>query len=75
MHWVSGRMGIDWRQVIKEIQAAIAAEPKNGDHYFNLASTAGLALQPPDLQLAKTAYQRALALGVGRDSQLDKLLR
>jgi len=69
------RWRFDPPRLVREIQAAIAADPKNGGHHFNLAVAAGMLLSPPDLPTARAAYQRALALGQAPDPQLDRLLK
>src|SRR5438046_2941561 len=43
-------------RLVREIQAAIAADPQNGNHHFNLAVASGILLSPPDLPTARAAY-------------------
>ena len=60
--------------LIEEIKRAIEAEPKNANHYFNLAVTYALLLHP-DIPAARTAYKTALELAAMHDKQLDELLK
>jgi hypothetical protein len=69
------RISISPKDMIAAIKRAIAAEPKRGDNYFNLAACLAMQLQPPDKLAAREAYKRALALGQQRDEQLEKALQ
>ena len=49
-------------------------EPKNTDAWFNLASIRA-AQKTPDLPAAREAYRRAVELGAGRDTEIEKQIQ
>ena len=63
-----------WQEVAeKEFRKAIELDPNFGDAHFNLALVYATS-KPPSLELARREYNRALELGIAKDSRLEKLL-
>ena len=58
----------------KELLKAIEARPDYADAHFNLAVIFA-SQNPPSLELARKHYTKALALGMDKDPELEKLLR
>jgi tetratricopeptide (TPR) repeat protein len=64
-----------WQEVAeKEFRKAIELDPDFGDAHFNLALVYATS-KPPELELARREYNRALELGITKDSRLEKLLQ
>lgn len=63
-----------WQEAAEqECRTAIELDDNYGDAHFNLAVIYATQ-SPPSKELAKRHYNKALALGVPRDDQLEKLL-
>lgn len=64
-----------WQEVAeKEFRKAIELDPNFGDAHFNLALIYATS-KPPSLELARREYNRALELGIAKDTRLEKLLQ
>src|SRR5947209_8636311 len=70
-----GRKATPPKEEISAIERAIIADPQNSDHYFNLAIVYAFLLCPKDIITARAAYAHAIALGAGRDDQLEGALK
>ncbi|MDA0323023.1 MAG: tetratricopeptide repeat protein [Verrucomicrobia bacterium] len=57
-----------------QMQLAVDLDPKLGEAHYNLAQI-WVSVEPPDIPSARIHYERAISLGEGRDSSLEKLLR
>ena len=56
-----------------EYRRAVELNQSFGDAYFNLALAAAIH-KPPNLEEARTDYQRALVLGVAKDPRMERML-
>ena len=64
-----------WQEVAeKEFRKAIELDPNFGDAHFNLALVYATE-KPPQIELAKREYNRALELGIAKEASLEKLLK
>ena len=64
-----------WQEAAEqECRKAIELDPQYGDAHFNLAVIYATQ-KPPAKELSKRHYNRALELGVPRDSQLEALFQ
>ena len=64
-----------WQEAAeREMLEAIADDPDYADAHFNLAVVYSTS-EPPAKELARSHYEKALALGAQPDPALDKLLR
>jgi tetratricopeptide (TPR) repeat protein len=64
-----------WQEVAeREFLKAIAIDDTFGDAHFNL-SLVYATEKPPSLELARRHYNRALELGIAKDTRLEKLLQ
>lgn len=57
-----------------QMQLAVDLDPKLGEAHYNLAQI-WVSVEPADIPSARIHYERAISLGEGRDSSLEKLLR
>ena len=64
--------GLGWTEAaFDQLKKACELDSKNGEAAFNLAMVS-LALPEPKVSFAKENYDRAIKLGIVRDSQLEK---
>ena len=64
--------GLGWTEAaFEQLKKACELDTKNGEAAFNLAMVS-LALPEPKVSFAKSNYERAVKLGIARDSQLEK---
>jgi tetratricopeptide (TPR) repeat protein len=64
-----------WQEAaLKELETAIALDPNYADANFNLAVIYA-TMQPPNKELARKYYKRAVELGAEPDSALEQLVK
>jgi tetratricopeptide (TPR) repeat protein len=64
-----------WQEAaLKELETAIDLDPNYGDACFNLAVVYAMQ-QPPNKEMARKYYQRAIADGAEPDSGLEQLVK
>lgn len=70
---IASRMG-NRERAESEFKQSLAIDPKYGDAHFNLAVLYATG-EPPNMELAREHYQRALDRGIKSDPTLEKLLK
>jgi Flp pilus assembly protein TadD len=64
-----------WQEAaLKELETATALEPNYADAWFNLAVVYATQ-NPPNKDLGKKCYQKAVDLGAERDSTLEQIIK
>lgn len=67
--------GLGWADAAEaELQKAIELKPDYGIAHFNMALM-HLERRPPAIELARRHYEKALALGVGKDDVVERRLK